>query len=226
MGDQHPHRDEEALGEALDRGLVVARLAVGEAHAQRARGDGGDDVEEVPPPRPRAVRRAARLAGAGERRRRGQRLIDLAEVVEADLGRREPRERRAGGALAHVAEQPVAEAAARTARICSFTEVSARAGEAPGESSIKSGYTVVNHPTVRVTSTSGIVSSRPWPSTSTSVKCEPVHALIVWANAARSTSLICVWYASGTSRSSASVSCGVSARTTWRALASVFAPPS
>ena len=54
------------------------------------------------------------------------------------------------------------------------------------------GVTVVNHPTVRDTSTPSSTSSRPWPSSATPTAALPVHSDSVSPSAASNTSLICV----------------------------------
>src|SRR5690606_6541096 len=55
-------------------------------------------------------------------------------------------------------------------------------------SSNATGYTLVNQPTVRETSTPSNNSSRPWPSTSTNTRPAPVHPHNTRPNAASSTS--------------------------------------
>src|SRR6476659_5697328 len=89
------------------------------------------------------------------------------------------------------------------------------------------GKIVVNHPTVRDTSTPSITSSRPCPSTSTSTRSPPLHSAITRHSAVNSTSLTCVWYTSGTCCSSSRVSSSSSHTTTRSCILTRFlSPPS
>ena len=88
VGDQLPQAAGETLGHRLHRGALELAGAVGPVDAQATAGDPGEDVEAMGAEGLRAAGRARRLGGAGERRLPLQRLIELAQVVEADLGLR------------------------------------------------------------------------------------------------------------------------------------------
>src|SRR4051812_3810108 len=114
MRDEPAQRREESLGALLDGGAPVARLAVGPLDGEPAVDDAGRHVDEVATPRAWAVRGPGRLARPAEGGRRRERLIELPQVVEAGLGLRQRGERGGDGlARAQVAEQPMADAAAR-----------------------------------------------------------------------------------------------------------------
>src|SRR5947209_250773 len=79
-----------------------------------------------------------------------------------------------------------------TPRNCSFTRTNSRSSHpSPPSTSNTTGYVLVNQPTVRDTSTSLLISSRPCPSTSTTIG-PPLHSCNNLPNPVSSTSLICV----------------------------------
>ena len=83
----------KAASRRVDRSLLMDAPAERDRDLQAVAGDARDDVEQMGallfrrPFRTRALRRA------GEAGRRRQRLVELAEVVEADLGGRNAAER-------------------------------------------------------------------------------------------------------------------------------------
>src|SRR5262245_37586503 len=87
------------------------------------------------------------------------------------------------------------------------------------------GYTLVNHPTVLVRSTSSRISSLPCPSISTNTACSCDHSLTLRATALSRTSLICALYVLGTFSNNHPVSSSFRLVTTSRLLAMVFTPP-
>ncbi len=89
-------------------------------------------------------------------------------------------------------------------RSCSLTFFSA-SSRSPVPGSRRTGKMLVNQPSVRARSTSGTISSRPWPSRSSTTSVPPRHFATASASAVSSTSLTAPCTAAGTVVSSGSV---------------------
>src|SRR5205085_12248032 len=113
-----------------------------------------------------------------------------------------------------------------TRRICSSTRCICGLGHSPASLSIHTGYTLVNHPTLRVSSPPSISSSRPCPSNSTFTPLSPLHSQRLSTSAPTNTS--CNWlpYAFTTSRTNCCVSSALNPTTATAPLSPRFSPPS
>ena len=114
--DERPQLGDEALRQPLGRRLEVAAGIVGQAHPQAIAEHQGVDREEGTPHRVvlrRSLGAADRLRSEGEEAACRERRVELAQIVERDLRRREGGEALSDLAVGEVAQQPIAQAVAR-----------------------------------------------------------------------------------------------------------------
>ena len=109
VGDQLAQGGQEARRQPLDGGPFVHRPAVGPVDLELAGEHRAGDVDQVAPAVARTRPPAAGLGGAGEKGRALDLAVEPAEVVERDLGCRQPAQRLFA---AQVAQQTPADATA------------------------------------------------------------------------------------------------------------------
>ncbi len=114
MRDEPPQLRQIPVGQAFDRGSMVARLAVDEAQPQPVSGDQAVDLDQVAAPAAGPVRGAGVPSREAEERFVRQRRVELSQIVERHLRlRHRPQPRGHLRISAEIAQQPVADSVPR-----------------------------------------------------------------------------------------------------------------